>query len=190
LKGKEKGILALNQIDQIKELQRQGTGPKEIGERLSVDRNTVARYMARIDFGQKVNPESRRGSRLDPFRTKIDEWLEEDRRTRFKQRHAAKRLHERLGEEFLESYDCSYPLVQRYIPHWYVLVLEGGFTRFDRFVYLPIGVDEGMLRVWQKAMLALFSRKKLIDQARADMLTSWQHSGFSYRKRNQAVRQG
>jgi hypothetical protein len=28
-------------------------------------------------------------------------------------------------------------------------------------------------------MLALFLRKKLIDQARADMLTAWQHSGFS-----------
>ena len=28
-------------------------------------------------------------------------------------------------------------------------------------------------------MLSLFLRKKLIDQARADMLTSWQHSGFS-----------
>jgi hypothetical protein len=28
-------------------------------------------------------------------------------------------------------------------------------------------------------MLALFLRKDLIDQARADMLTSWQHSGFS-----------
>jgi len=36
-----------------------------------------------------------------------------------------------------------------------------------------------MLGVWQAAMLALFLRKNLIDQACADMLTSWQHSGFS-----------
>ena len=55
--------------------------------------------------------------------------------------------------------------------------LEGGFTRYDRFVYLPIGADEGMLKVWQTAMLSLFLRKKLIDQARVDMLMSWRHSG-------------
>lgn len=67
----------------------------------------------------------------------------------------------------------------RFHPHWLVLVLEGGFTDHDRFVYLPIGANDGMLKVWQAAMLALFLRKKLIDQARADMLTSWQHSGFS-----------
>jgi len=30
----------MNQIDQIKELQRQDRGPKEIGERLRLDRKT------------------------------------------------------------------------------------------------------------------------------------------------------
>lgn len=115
LERQGEGMLKMNQIDQIKELQRQGTGPKEIGERLSLDRKTVAKYMACNDFGQKVSQKSRRGSRLDPFRAKIDEWLEEDRRMRFKQRHTAKRVHERLGEEFPGSYDCSYPLVQRYM---------------------------------------------------------------------------
>ncbi|HOT60402.1 MAG TPA: transposase [Spirochaetales bacterium] len=28
----------------------------------------------------------------------------------------------------------------RFHPHWHVLVLEGGFTDRDRFVYLPLGV--------------------------------------------------
>jgi len=41
-----------------------------------------------------------------------------------------------------------------------VLVLEGGFTRFDHFVYLPIGADEGMLKVWQASILDLFLRKE------------------------------
>jgi len=35
----------------------------------------------------------------------------------------------------------------RFYPHWHILVLEGAFTRFDRFVYLPLGTNEGMLRV-------------------------------------------
>ena len=36
-----------------------------------------------------------------------------------------------------------------------------------------------MLRVWQAAILALFLRKELIDQARVNMLKDWKHSGFS-----------
>jgi hypothetical protein len=67
----------------------------------------------------------------------------------------------------------------RFHPHWHVLVLEGGFTRYDRFVYLPIGADDGMLKVWQTAILSLFLRKELIDQARVNMLKDWKHSGFS-----------
>ena len=59
------------------------------------------------------------------------------------------------------------------------MALEGGFTRYDRFVYLPIGADEGMLRVWQATMLALFLQKKLIDQTRVNILKDWKHSGFS-----------
>jgi hypothetical protein len=55
-------------------------------------------------------------------------------------------------------------------PHWHVLVLEGGFAKYDRFVYLPIGADDGMLKVWQASMLSLFQRKKLIDQERVTML--------------------
>lgn len=108
-------MLRMNQVDQIKDLQRQGLGPQEIGSRLRIDRKTVARYMARDDFRQALVPKTPANSRLDPFKPKIDEWLEEDRRMRFKQRHTAKRVHERLLAEFPESYDCSYPLVQRYI---------------------------------------------------------------------------
>jgi len=40
----------MNQIDQIKDLQRQGLGPQEIAQRLSLDRKTVAKYMCIDDF--------------------------------------------------------------------------------------------------------------------------------------------
>ena len=45
------------------------------------------------------------------------------------------------------------------------VVLEGGFTEYDRFVYLPLGADAGMGKVWQETMLAFFLGKELIDQA-------------------------
>ncbi len=86
------------------------------------------------------------------------------------------------GQELLCACVVSYQSFgefARFHPHWHVLVLEGGFTKYDRFVYLPIGADEGMLKVWQAAILALFLRKELIDQARVNMLKDWKHSGFS-----------
>jgi len=86
------------------------------------------------------------------------------------------------GQELLSACVVSYQSFgefARFHPHWHVLVLEGGFTQYDRFLYLPIGADEGLLKVRQTAMLSLFLRKKLIDQARVDMLMSWRHSGFS-----------
>jgi hypothetical protein len=86
------------------------------------------------------------------------------------------------GQELLCACVVSYQSFgefARFHPHWHVLVLEGGFTKYDRFVYLPIGTDEGMLKVWQTAILALLQRKELIDQARVNMLKDWKHSGFS-----------
>ena len=46
----EEEMLTMNQIDEVKELQRQGYGPQEIATRLGIDRKTVARYMRVQDF--------------------------------------------------------------------------------------------------------------------------------------------
>lgn len=108
-------MLRMNQIDEIKELQRQGLGPQEIAGRLSLNRKTVAKYMKAEDFNGGFLGKKTATSKLDPWKQKIDEWLAEDRRMRFKQRHTAKRVHERLAAEYPEAYRCSYPLVQRYV---------------------------------------------------------------------------
>lgn len=108
-------MLRMNQIDQIKELQRQGLGPQEIADRLNLNRKTVAKYMKVEDFNGGLPGKRASVSKLDPWKPKIDEWLAEDRRMRFKQRHTAKRVHERLEKEYPEAYRCSYPLVQRYL---------------------------------------------------------------------------
>ena len=108
-------MLRMNQIDEIKELQRQGLGPKEIAGRLNLNRKTVAKYMKVEDFNGVLSGKKASVSKLDPWKPKIDEWLAEDRRMRFKQRHTAKRVHERLLAEYGEAYRSSYPLVQRYL---------------------------------------------------------------------------
>ena len=108
-------MLRMNQVDQIKELQRQGLGSQEISSRLKIDRKTVAKYMREEDFNEKAQEKSASASKLDPWKPIIDGWLEEDQRMRFKQRHTAQRVHNRLRTEYPEDYRCSYPLVQRYL---------------------------------------------------------------------------
>ena len=120
-------MLRMNQIDQIKDLQRQGLGPQEIAQRLSLDRKTVAKYMCIDDFnsGEWIKKET--VSKLDSWKPKINEWLEEDRRMRFKQRHTAKRVHHRLLSEYPGEYNCSYPLIQRYLKQKKRERRDGGF---------------------------------------------------------------
>lgn len=108
-------MLRMNQIDQIKDLQRQRLGPQEIAGRLNLNRKTATKYMKVEDFSSQSHGKRDLASKLDLWKPKIDEWLEEDRRMRFKQRHTAKRIHHRLEKEYPGAYRCSYPLVQRYV---------------------------------------------------------------------------
>ncbi len=108
-------MLRMNQIDHIKDLQRQGYGPKEIAARLGIDRKTTSKYMRTEEYSDAVPTRTATSSKLDPWKAEIEQWLEEDRRMRFKQRHTAKRIHERLVAEHSGDYDCSYTIVQRYV---------------------------------------------------------------------------
>ena len=112
-RGKE--MLNMNQIEQVKELQRQGLTTTEIADRLRLDRKTSSKYMLSDDYNPAAPEKRIEESKLDRWKATIDGWLEEDRRMRYKQRHTAKRVHQRLLEEHPGDYECSYPLVQRYL---------------------------------------------------------------------------
>jgi transposase len=108
-------MLKMSQVETIKDLQAKGLGPVAIAERLNISRKTVSKYMSEDGFQEK--PKSKKEelpSKLDPFKLLIQQWLEEDRKNRYKQRHTAMRIHKRLTAECV-GYDASYPLVQRYV---------------------------------------------------------------------------
>jgi hypothetical protein len=70
--------------------------------------------------------------------------------------------------------NLSFGEYAKFHPHWHVLVLEGGFTKYDRFVYLPIGSDEGLLKVWQAAILSMDSTKARPKCTKAlNLSTNW-----------------
>ncbi|PZE22243.1 IS21 family transposase [Paenibacillus xerothermodurans] len=94
---------------------RRGWGSVAIAERLNITRKTVSKYMAEDGFQERPKEhKAAQSSKLDPFKPLIQEWLEEDRKNRYKQWHTAMRIHKRLTAE-CKGYDASYPIVQCYV---------------------------------------------------------------------------
>ena len=102
------------QIHGIRELSREGYSVAEISRDKKVDEKTVRKYLKQADYSPRPPVESRRTSRLDPHKPLINQWIKEDQYRWYKQRHTAKRIHDRLIKES-SGYDCSYNIVQRYV---------------------------------------------------------------------------
>jgi len=58
-------------------------------------------------------------------------------------------------------------------------VLEGGFDRYDRFFFIPLGANEALAEIWRCKVVALFLDKGLLNPNFAQTLLKWRHSGFS-----------
>jgi transposase len=104
----------MSQINRIRNLYGEGWSVAKISRELEIDEKTTRKYLALEDFSPKAPEKPTRPSRLDQFKTTIDSWLEEDTKRWYKQRHTAKRIHERLKQEMSDFY-CSYNTVQRYV---------------------------------------------------------------------------
>jgi transposase len=102
------------QINNIKEMAKDGKSVAGIAREMSIDEKTVRKYLKQEDFSPRLPELARRVSKLDPHKPLIDTWLGEDQERWYKQRHTAKRVHDRLKAES-PGYDCSYNTVQRYV---------------------------------------------------------------------------
>ena len=100
----------------IRRLDRQGVSRSEIARRPDVDRATVAKYADMDDMTPKPPTDRRRGSKIDPYAALVDGWLEADRMLPRKQRHTARRVHDRLRAE--TGYDGEYTTTLRYVRRW------------------------------------------------------------------------
>jgi len=102
------------QVNSIKEMAHDGQSVAGIARELTIDEKTVRKYLRQEDFSPRPPEEVLRPSRLDPHKGLIDTWLEEDQGRWHKQRHTAKRIHDRLKAES-PGYECAYNAVQRYV---------------------------------------------------------------------------
>lgn len=88
----------------------------QIATELKLDCKTVQKYVDMTDFNEsatKPSSEKRFCPILDPYKVAIDRWLEGDRDAPRKQTHTARRVLNRLKEEF-SDFDCSYRTVASY----------------------------------------------------------------------------
>ena len=68
-------------------------------------------------------------------------------------------------------------------PHWHTIVLEGGFDKYDRFMYVPIGASDKLTELWRFMVVKFFSERGLVNTEFAENILGWRHSGFSIEKR-------
>ena len=104
----------MSQVNAIRDRRKEGISKAAIAREFGIDEKTVRKYLKMEDFSPKAPEKKELPSKLDPYKDKINEWLAEDEKNWHKQRHTAKRIHDRLTEEF-QDYSCSYNLVQRYV---------------------------------------------------------------------------
>jgi predicted transcriptional regulator len=96
-------MYAMAKIKAIRdEFFRKGKTISEIAREQKVDRKTVRKFIEQDDWNEQPRRPVSYGSILDPYKPVIDAWLEQDKRQRRKQRHTAKRVHERLTDEYGE----------------------------------------------------------------------------------------
>ena len=110
----------MTQVDLIrKAFFEEGLNVSELAERFSHDRKTIRKYLEKEDWNEPVPVQPaaslRKFPKLEMYMKDIDEWLEEDKRARRKQRHTARRVFDRLGSKYGIRFDCSYRTVAAYV---------------------------------------------------------------------------
>ncbi len=104
----------VEQFEQIRrDRDREGLSIRGLARRHGVHRRAVREALLSPVPPAKRSPVSRPAPKLGPFRAVIDAWLQADRDAPRKQRHTAKRIHQRLVDE--HGADVAETTVRQYV---------------------------------------------------------------------------
>lgn len=106
-------MLTMSQINDIRDLSRKGYRISKISSLTGMDRKTIRKYLEQDDFSPEPPVAKTRASIVTPYLDIITQWLEEDLKHWPKQHHTAKRIHERLKDEY--GFTGSYDSVQKFV---------------------------------------------------------------------------
>lgn len=114
--GGNERMLTMDKIDYIRSMEKfEDVSLREISRRTGHHFNTIKKYVDQTDFNEEKPKENTYPSGLDPLKPIIDKWLEDDLKAPRKQRHTAKRVFERLQEEYPDELDVKLRIVQYYV---------------------------------------------------------------------------
>lgn len=85
-------MIGMTTILTIKSRINKGDSIAQIARDEGISEPTVRKYRDLDDFSPAIKIRKERASKLDPFKPIIDEWMEQDKKCRVKQRHTAKRI--------------------------------------------------------------------------------------------------
>lgn len=136
-------MLTMDDIKYIKRLYEcEGVSIREIMRRTGYHYETVRKYLDLEDFNTPLHPPKESASLLDPLKPVIDQWLLDDLKAPRKQRHTAKRVFERLQEEYPEMLEVKLRTVQ-----YYVSQKKKELFQSQKKAYLPLYHPPGEAQV-------------------------------------------
>ncbi len=109
-------MLAMAQIQDIRFLQKfKGLSLRAVSKETGHHFETVQKYVEKEDFNLSLREKQTRKSKLDPFKDLIDQWLNDDRYSKSKQRHTAQRIYDRLKELYGNAFNVSDRSIRAYV---------------------------------------------------------------------------
>jgi transposase len=109
-------MLKMTEITDLRKMYfEDGENISQIRKKTGFARKTIRKIINKQDWNDPVQPHISKDSKLDKFKSQIDQWLVADKKMRKKQRHTAKRVYDRLTEQYKKKFDCSYRTVAKYV---------------------------------------------------------------------------
>ena len=78
-------MLKMSQVNYIRDLYNRGCRISEITRETGIDPKTIRKYISKDDFSEKPPIKTTHQSSLDEHKQTIDAWLEEDKKSWYKQ---------------------------------------------------------------------------------------------------------
>jgi transposase len=125
-------MLSVDHYEVIRRKVRDGFSQREAAEQLGHGRNTVAKALKYpIPPGYRLS-QPRAKPVIEPFTGLLDQWIEDNKKLRPKQRQKAKKMYQRLCDEY--GFTGHYTTVQRYVK-------QAQNRRQE--VYMPLAFEPG-----------------------------------------------
>lgn len=167
-------MLRMDDIKYIKRMfENEGVSIREIIRRTGYHYETVKKYLEMDDFNEPHYPPKDVPSLLDPLKPVIDKWLENDLKAPRKQRHTAKRVCDRLKEEYPEQLEVKLRTIQ-----YYVSKKRKELYEERNKGYLPLRHPEGEAQV-DFCKISYYDNAGIMQEARK-LTMSFPYSNAAY----------